>query len=342
MKSLFILYKAQTFGTFLLLWKIMSNNLTNVTFTPQNVYGPKIYTYLMFITMGLDMLGVFGNLISIKAFHFQIKQETAYFHQLVIMLNDLATAILLFFGALEYIIFGWVSPAEFLVSGLLRVVCFPLSVVFFTSTLMVMCGVASDRIYSLEHPLEYQNSNHKIQALKLGAFSLIMAIFLHTSRLFKGVAGEFFHDTYDWYISQTYSQILNSIPSIFGVFSWFYMTYLMIKLAKKYKQVQHHRKMLRQANMVGNSAEPVHEKTLTKLIQAQLCLVTLNQFVTTCYLVVSNLPDGVNATIFSFALFPLYGLTSRLQVDFNFLMYIILSKNFRKIVKNVLCGANNE
>ncbi|MCP3668369.1 MAG: G-protein coupled receptor [Gammaproteobacteria bacterium] len=289
-------------------------------------------------------IGIIGNILSIAALSKQLKANQAYLHQVNVIGNDLVA--LLFFVVASTGDWGFgVWEGEFLRSKFLLKLFFlayPFFSVLSTSGMVNLVGVSADRLYALHQPMKYRNLNKKRLAISLWISSVgiglvtgfhnmfqMKAVFNETTGMYR-LENDFEFNSMQIVAAMEYLRLAVRLSSIVLVFL------LAVLTSKKYREVKKKQVTLNRGKRPAQAnSESINEKSLTKLLLGQAVLVLIG-YIPVC--VFFFFIYGVGIDPFS----PLGWLTSMigqvsstLTCSLNFIVYVAMSKQFRKAVVSV-------
>ncbi len=294
-------------------------------------------------------IGFIGNILSIVALAKQLKSNQAYLYQINVIGNDLVA--LLFFVVATTGGWGlgvWVNKApeaiqrsKFLVTFFF--LAFPLFGCVTISGMINLVGVSVDRLYALHKPIKYKKLKNKKRwatFLWILAVGIALVTSIHNMFQMKTVFNEttsMYRLEYDYEFNSRHIVVAMEYLRLAVRLTCIVLVFVMaILLSKKYAEMKKKQVTLNsgESSTQANS-ESINEKSLTKLLLGQAVLV-----------LIGNLPVCVS-------LFFVYGLgidlwsplgwvtdmiaqvAYTLTCSINFVVYIAMSKQFRKAVISI-------
>ncbi len=293
-------------------------------------------------------VGIIGNILSIVALSKQLKANQGYLHQINVIGNDLV-ALLFFvvgstgdwgFGVWENLAPEAIQRSKFLLNFFF--LAFPFFSVLITSGLVNLVAVSADRLYALHKPLKHKNLNKKWWASSLLSLSVGIGLVTGFHNMFQMKTA--FNETTGMYrleynyefnskhivVAMEYLRLAVRLSCIILVFL------LAILISKKYTEKKKKQGSLnRGESSTQANSESINEKSLTRLLLGQAILVLIGNFpVCVNFFFVY----GVGIDLWSplgWVMDMVAQVSYTLTCSMNFVVYIVMSKQFRKAVISI-------
>lgn len=323
-------------------------NLTKVEVSLQDVLQlPPCNTVVpdevvLALVLNFALVGLSGNVLCLLTFWKQATSKVSdvapQWHLLAIALADVfAILAALFYIVAEYfwnIPKNCGPPTVFHNRVLMEIFSFSRSLPHATSISgsLILIACSLDRLQAFYFPIVYAQVEQgpRVILASLGSYilGLVVAIVSHKYSVVE-MHGRYGLVTFDLPYSQlayVISQLLICVVLV-TVYIW---------VIVKYRRIQQSRKTILALQQRRLSNEPLHEDTVTKLLLIQGAVTATAASAmsasTACWTLFDVRPDLCRAADYS-----AYAVTS-FRITYNFIIYLLLSKQFRKQVLLLFCN----